>query len=192
MAPSKIQESLVGFVAECLVQAYAVLGSKGRLVGFRPAIDVDHKDWIVDEVGGYCNGYIQVKCAAHQDKEGRIRCFARYNLNAIPADDRFAYVFCLLDVSLMELTKIWVVPSKDFNRLAYRSLEARGRVELAFSCKVTGDPKWEPYEVDKWSLGPRLLELIKASVEPKAIKGLPLDNVLLLRGRRAKPSRVAA
>jgi len=168
------------------------LDQKVRLVGFRPAIDVDHKDWIVDEVGGYCNGYIQAKCAAHRDKHDRIRCSARYNLNAIPADDRFAYVFCFPDVSLMQLTKIWVVPSKDFNRLAYRSPYAGGKVSLIFSCMLTGDPKRDRHEVTKHTLGARLLELVTAPAKRKAHKGLDLGSVLVLRAAGSKPTRAAA
>lgn len=52
---------LLGYAIECLVEAHALLGSAGRLTTARPDSDVDHKDFIVDERGGYRSIYLQVK-----------------------------------------------------------------------------------------------------------------------------------
>ncbi|MDQ6670962.1 MAG: hypothetical protein M3069_09465 [Chloroflexota bacterium] len=46
-------------------------------------------------------------------------------------------------------------------------------------------------QMDFTTLGPRLLEFVKAPAKRKALKGIDLGSVLLLRGT-AKPSRAAA
>ena len=178
---------MTGFVAECLVQAYAILGAGGRLVGFLPGTDIDHKDLIVDQVGGFLNAYIQVKCAT-QLHGTHLRCIAHYFPKAVPSHSHFAYVFCYLDVRAMDLPRIWVVPSTDFNRLAERSRASGGKVALIFSAKVAGDPQWDKYLVDKQSLGPRLLKLTRTPTKRKALSHLDLGSVLVLRAS-ATPSR---
>jgi hypothetical protein len=39
---------LMGYAIECLVEAYALIGSGGRLTTARPDSDVDHRDFIVE------------------------------------------------------------------------------------------------------------------------------------------------
>lgn len=158
-----LPKSLKGHVAELLVEAYAILSAAGRLTAFGARSDVDHKDLIVDEVGGYRNAYAQVKCATHLDAEGHIVCTAHYPKGKIPSHARFIYVFCLLDEMRMELTRVWVVPSRDFNRLAYREQRGDDRVQLLFECLASGDRRWDRYEVSPNKLGARFIELIERS-----------------------------
>jgi len=180
----KTRDQLTGFVAECLVQAYAILGSAGKLDAFRPGTDVDHKDIIFDLIGGFKSAYLQVKCATYLQQGIRVQCFARYLPNEIPSDPRFVYVFCLLDRQKMELSRIWLVPSPDFNRLAYRSPYLGGRkIGLIFSARASGDPKWDKYEVTKETLGLRLLEIATAAPKRKALKGVNLGSALVVRAR---------
>ncbi|HEY8738390.1 MAG TPA: hypothetical protein VIO62_15260 [Candidatus Dormibacteraeota bacterium] len=185
---NKTRRHLNGRAAECLVEAYGILSSGGQLDGFRPAVDIDHKDIIFDEVGGYCNAYVQVKCATTLDMGVRVSCAARFFPNEIRSHPRFAYVFCLLDPAQMDLSRIWLVPSRAFNRLAYRYEIPGGKVELRFSCNVSGDPRWDKYEVDKRTLGPRLLEIATTPAKRKAVNRLDLRGVLVLRAS-ATPSR---
>lgn len=185
---TKTLDLLHGFVAECLVMAYAILGAAGRLDGFRPGTDVDHKDIIFDEIGGYCSAYLQVKCTTYLNEGIRVQCQAHYHPDTIPSDPRFVYAFCLLDLKAMDLSRIWLVPSPAFNKLAYRFTDSAGRVDLTFSAKVSGDPKWDKYEVDKQTLGPRLLEIATAPTKRRPIKDLDLGAVLVLRAS-ATPSR---
>jgi hypothetical protein len=179
----KTRDQLSGFAAECLVLAYATLGAAGRLDAFRPGTDVDHKDILFDEIGGYRNAYLQVKCTTFLQQGIRVQCWARYQPNEIPSDSRFAYVFCFLDRKNMELSRMWLVPSSDFNRLAYRSSYAGGKVALIFSAKASGDPKWDRYEVDKQTLGLRLLEIATAPTKRKTPGRLTLGSSLIVRAR---------
>jgi hypothetical protein len=154
---------------------------------------MDHKDWIVDKVGGFRNAYVQVKCCTALQVLGfRYQFRAAYHPEAIPSDPRFAYVCCFLDLKLMDLTRIWVIPSPAFNRLAYRSTQPTGKIEMVCAPLVAPDPVWKPYEVTKAGLGLALLELINTPADVKAINGLDLRSTLVLRGSDPKASRAAA
>jgi len=109
----------------------------------------------------------------------------RASADAIPSDPLFIYVFCLLDLEKMDIVRLWLVPSPDFNRLALRSFEASGKLDLSFSCNVNGDPKWDRYEVSKLTLRLRLLEMMESAAESMGIEGLDLGGLLIVRGSKA-------
>jgi len=63
----------------------------------------------------------------------------------------------------MELTRIWVIPSADFYRRAYRTLLPKGMIQFNFDYRTAGDEKWDEFEVTRAELGPRLVALIKTA-----------------------------
>ena len=78
----------------------------------------------------------------------------------------------LLDVGQHLLSRMWLVPSADFNRLAYREHSARpGRVTLQFSCLASGDASWDQFEVPRLELG-SLLEPLVAALGPATVEEL--------------------
>src|SRR5207253_4770097 len=111
---------LMGRVVEDLVEAYALISSRGRLTSSRPSSDVDHKNFIFDERGGYRNIYLQVKGVTQTNVLGQVRMHVSYPVGSVLSNRRFLYLFCLLDVNLMRITRMWLIPSPDFNRLAPR------------------------------------------------------------------------
>src|SRR5260370_7927216 len=156
-----VDSSTLGTVVERGGRAEILAGSAGRLIPSRVEPDVDHRDIVVGEVGGYGALWLQVKGTTHADGEGRIVAFANYPADAIPESDRLLYLVCLLDVEQHLLARTWLVPSADFNPLAYRQRADRpGPVSLQFSCLASGDPPWPHYEVPRLQLGPRLEPLI--------------------------------
>jgi hypothetical protein len=155
--------STLGTLVELMVEAEILAGSDGRLIPSRVEPDVDHRDIVVAEVGGYGALWLQVKGTTHPDREGRIVAFANYPLDAIPESARLLYLVCLLDVEEHLLARIWLIPSADFNRLAYRERSDReGRVTLQFSCLETGDDRWDHFELPRLQLGERLEPLVAA------------------------------
>src|SRR6266550_5478269 len=153
----------LGTLVELLVEAEILAGSDGRLIPSRVEPDVDHRDIMVAEVGGYGALWLQVKGTTHPDKEGRIVAFANYPVNAIPESERLFYLVGLLDLGQHLLARTWLVPSADFNRLAYRERSARpDRVTLQFSCLASGDARWDRFEVPRLELGARLVPLVAA------------------------------
>ena len=151
---------LVGEVAELLARAYVLASSRGGLTTFKPDADVDHKDFIVDRRGGDRHGYVQVKCATRL-RQKQVWCVARYLPDQVPTSARVFYLFAFLDLGSIELTRMWLVPASDFNRLAYR--RRRGsRIELWFKTPAR-DRRWERFAVDRQELAARITALIDAA-----------------------------
>lgn len=149
---------LMGYVIECLVEAYILLGAHGRLTTARPDSDVDHKDFIVDLLGGYRNIYLQIKGSASLRPNGILQASVVYAKHKVMADPRLLYVFCALDIKSMSLTRMWLVPASDFLRLANRTELKDGRTRYIFEGGKTG--KWGRYEIDPHDIGERLIRYI--------------------------------
>jgi hypothetical protein len=159
-----LEGSTLGTLVELMVRAEILAGSDGRLIPSRFEPDVDHRDLIVADVGGYGSLWLQVKGTTHLDKEGRVVAFANYPADAIPENARLLYLVCLLDLQQHLLARLWLVPSVDFNRLAYREHSPRvGRVTLQFSCRAAGDEHWDTFEVPRLDLAARLEPLVSAA-----------------------------
>ncbi|HEY0830175.1 MAG TPA: hypothetical protein VGE99_03465 [Candidatus Dormibacteraeota bacterium] len=158
-----LEGSALGTLVELMVEAEILAGSGGRLLPSRVEPDVDHRDIMVAEVGGFGALWLQVKGTTHPDSEGRIVAFANYPVDAIPESARLLYLVALVDMAQHVLARVWLIPSADFNRLAYRERSSRrGRVTLQFSCVAGGDPRWDPFEVPRLDLGARLEPLVAA------------------------------
>ena len=156
-----LEGSALGSLVELMVESEILAGSDGRLIPSRMEPDVDHRDLVVAEVGGFGALWIQVKGTTHPDHEGRIVAYANYRVDGIPESARLLYLVCLVDLGQHVLTRLWLIPSADFNRLAYRERDAReGRVTLQFSCLAAGDPRWDSFEVPRLELGARLEPLV--------------------------------
>lgn len=155
-----------------------MLGAGGKLTSFRPNIDIDHKDLVFDELGARLrSAYVQVKCVTRLNKVGQVNCLVTY-LNGKPiANGRLVYVFAYLDTKSMALTRIWFVPSKNFNRLATR-LPTNGKgiiLEFAGYAKKRQRKvpagRWDRFEVAPEELGPRFLKLIETAGAAAPLRG---------------------
>ena len=151
-----LPNKLMGYAIECLVEAYVLLGARGRLTTARPDADVDHKDFIVDLLGGYSSIYLQVKGSANLHPHAMFEVCVDYAKHTIRSDPRLLYVMCLLDIESMSLTRIWLVPAADLRRLAPRFKLRNGRIRYTFTAGKTG--KWARYEIEPLSLGSRLIQ----------------------------------
>ena len=160
-------DSAVGHAAELLVQAHLMIGSRYKLGCYQPGVDDDHKDIVVVEKGGFSALYVQVKSTTHLDREGRVVCMADYPESSIPESSRFVYVMTLIDEAEQRVARCWVVPSFDFNRLAYRqhSTGRPGRVVLQFSCRAAGDPVWDAFELAPSAAGSAVERLLETAPE---------------------------
>src|SRR6202022_1844124 len=158
-----IEGSALGTLVELMVEAEILAGSDGRLIPSRMEPDIDHRDLVVAQVGGYGALWLQVKGTTHLDREGRVVAFANYPADAIPENTRLLYLVGLLDLQQHLLARLWLVPSADFNRLAYRERSSHaGRVTLQFSCRAAGDERWDRFEVPRLQLSARPEPLVGA------------------------------
>jgi hypothetical protein len=96
-----LPNKLMGYAIECLVEAYILLGARGRLTTARPDSDVDHKDFIVDLLGGYQSIYLQIKGSANLHPHAMFEVCVDYAKHTIRDDPRLVYLMCLLDVKSM-------------------------------------------------------------------------------------------
>src|ERR1700694_2289850 len=174
-------DKLWGAVAEALIAANALMSAGGKLSSYRPFTDVDGKDIVIDLAGGFKDIYVQVKCALGIDRNRRIGGTVRLHRDRIPSSPKFVYVFCLLDRRKMELTRIWVIPSADFYKHAYRTLLPKGMIQFNFDYRTAGDDRWDEYEVTRGELGPRLVKLIGSAA--KRERRARLDQPHQLDGR---------
>jgi hypothetical protein len=146
-----------------MVEAEILAGSDGRLIPSKVEPDVDHRDIVVAELGGFGALWLQVKGTTQLDKEGRVIATATFPIGAIPESDRLYYVVCMLDLEEHKLSRLWLVRSADFNRLANHDHPHRpGHVTLQFSCVASGDKRWGPFEVPRLELAARLEPLVTA------------------------------
>jgi hypothetical protein len=157
-----LEGSALGSLVELMVEVEILAGSGGRLIPSRMEPDVDHRDLVVADVDGFGAVWLQVKGTTHPDGEGRIVAFANYRADAIPESPRMLYLVSLVDLEQHLLDRLWLVPSADFNRLAYRErAEHPGRVTLQFSCRAAGDERWDSFIVPRLELGGRLEPLVR-------------------------------
>jgi len=150
-----LPNKLMGYAIECLVEAYILLGARGGLTTARPDSDVDHKDFIVDLLGGFQTIYLQVKGSANLRKHGMVEVCVEYANHKVVADPRLVYIFVFLDIKSMSLTRMWVIPASDFRRLAPKTALRNGRTQYTFMAGKTG--KWARYEIDPLSIGEWLI-----------------------------------
>ena len=78
----------------------------------------------------------------------------------------------------------WVVPSADFNRLAYRGKGRQGKgIELEFMASPVREDHWSAFRCRRMDLGPRLMKIIQSlpAGKPPVVQGARL----LLRRKSA-------
>jgi hypothetical protein len=146
----------VGAVGEQLLAAYVMLTTDGQLELFRPLTDDDHIDMEAGRKGGMPRLAIQAKSALHADPNGLVNARAVYRQGQTREDRAFLYTVLL--ITDLGVGRAWLIPSADFNRLAYRRSE-KGMDELHFEAYPDREDRWSAFLVPPAALGPRLLRL---------------------------------
>ena len=149
-----------GRAGELALALYGLVTSDGRLELFTPVADDDHIDLIAGLHGGLPALGIQVKATDALDKNGLVEARASYPKGQVRDDPAFLYSVLLLQS--VAIRAAWVVPSGDFNRLAYRAAGAR-RETLEFRASPDRDDRFARFRVDPLRLGPVLVARIEAT-----------------------------
>lgn len=170
-----------GAVGELMLSACVMLASDGELELFRPVTDDDHTDVTAGERGKVPALAIQVKTALSLDKHG----YAVANMK-FPSDEpreHPAFVYAVVYVVEGIIGAAWIVPSADFNRMAYRGKARNGKgLELVFMASPTRGDQWSAFRCGRMAIGPKLLDLI-ASLPKTAAPRIPGAHLLLRRSR---------
>jgi len=163
----------LGRAGELAFALYAMVSSNGELELFTPVSDEDHVDVTAGRRGGIPAIAIQVKTSPGLDAAGMVEARAEYLAGRVREHPAFLYAVLLM--SSVTIDTAWIVPSPEFNRIAYRQHE--GDLEdLEFRAYPDRGDRWSPYMVPAMQIGPHLLSVIDSLPEK-----IPPD---FLSGRR--------
>jgi hypothetical protein len=164
-----MDKTQLGRAGELAMALYSIVSSDGELQLFTPVADDDHVDASAGRRGGVPAIAIQVKTAREVDGNGSVEATADYPVGHVREHPAFLYVVLLL--SFVTIEAAWLVPSPDFNRLAFRRI-AGNREILEFRGDPIRDDHFSIFRVPPLEIGPRLLSVIDALHE-----GIPLPLV---------------
>src|SRR5260370_14058665 len=157
VAGAEMAKTELGRAGELAVALYWMVSSDGELQLFTPVADDDHVDATAGRRGGVPAIAIQVKTAREVDRNGLVEAKADYPAGHVREHPAFLYAVLLL--SSVSIQSAWLIPSPDFNRIAYRNT-AGDREILEFR----GDPlryhRYSGFPVPPLEIGPRLLTMI--------------------------------
>jgi hypothetical protein len=155
----KLDTSQLGRAGELALTLYALITSKGQVELYSPVVDDDHVDLVGAIRGGLPAIGLQVKTGDHLDKAGQIEARASYPHGTVREDPAFVYAVMLLES--VQIRAAWLVPSPDFNQLAYRTTAA-GHEVLEFRAYPNRPDKFSAFQVDPLQLGPALMSRMTA------------------------------
>lgn len=139
-----------------------MVSTDGTLELFTPVSDSDHVDVTAGRHGGIPAIAIQVKTSPQLDRNGTVEARAVYAKGHIREHPAFLYVVLLM--SSIAIEHAWVVPSPDFNHLAYHIEDGKTEV-LEFHAYADREDKWTPYHVAAMNIGPHLINVIDSLAE---------------------------
>ena len=171
----------LGRAGELALDLYAMVSSDGELQLFTPVADDDHVDATAGRRGGVPAIAIQVKTVREVDRNGLVEAKADYAVGQIREHPAFLYAVLLLPSVTIECA--WLVPSPDFNRIAYH-VPTGERMLLEFRGDPVREDRYSSFRVPPLEIGPRLLAVIDSLAEhvpPRVIRG---DSGLMLARRR--------
>jgi hypothetical protein len=158
-----------------------MVSSDGELQLFTPVADDDHVDATAGRRGGVPAIAIQVKTVRGVDRDGLVEAKADYPVGRIREHPGFLYAVLLLPSVTIETA--WLVPSPDFNRIAYR-VTSGDRVRLEFRGDPSREDRYSTFRVPPLEIGLRLLAVIdslKEHIPMHVIRGT--EGLMMARRR---------
>jgi hypothetical protein len=173
----------LGRAGELAIALYSIVSSDGELELFTPVADDDHVDATAGRRGRVPAIAIQVKTAHKVDRNGSVEATADYPIGRVREHPAFLYAVLLL--SSVEIQAAWLLPSPDFNRIAYRRT-AKKREILEFRGDPFRDDRYSRFRVPPLEIGPRLLNVIDALQEHVPLHTIGGATGLMLAARRGR------
>ena len=157
-----MDKTQLGRAGELALALYSLITSDGELQLYTPVADDDHVDATAGRRGGVPAIAIQVKTTGHLDRDGLVDAKADYPIGHVREHPAFLYAVVMLGSVAIEA--LWLVPSPDFNRLAYRRRDGDREI-LEFRAGPVGSDHFAPYRVPPLDAGNRLLAIIDSLAE---------------------------
>lgn len=168
-----------GDIIENRTSEMITLSSKGKLTCYTPNSDDDGIDLIVNPRNEFKPLFIQIKSRFVLQKSRRF--IQNVGKNTFSANEMFYLLFVYFNQSTLEVDRIWLIPSKDFESLANNVKE--GETFKSFyrinAGMANSKDKWSAYAIDKSELGSKLQEIINKLYQATSL-GVPnLKNIEL-------------
>lgn len=168
-----------GTAGEQFFAGCVTITSQGDLELFKPLTDDDHTDISAGLRGRVPSLAIQIKTALSLDDQSL--AVARMAFPEGVPREHPAYIYAIVYLPDASIECAWIVPSADFNRLAYRGAGRRGKgIELQFMASPTRADHWSEFRCARLELGPRLVQLI-GSLPASHVPRVPGAHLLLRR-----------
>lgn len=155
----KISSKQKGYITESRIAELITLGSRGQLTCYTPDSDDDGIDIIVNQKSEFSTVYVQVKSRFKLNKNKRF--VQNVGLKTFKSHPYFYITFMHFNPDDLEVETVWLIPSKEFEELAY--LKSEGKSYKSFY-RFNANPKsetdkWSQFKVDKAHLGEELLNV---------------------------------
>jgi hypothetical protein len=157
-----LDHTQLGRAGELALDLYAMVSSDGELELFSPIADDDHVDATAGRRGSVPAIAIQVKTVRELDRSGLVEAKADYPVGHVREHPAFLYAVLLLPSVAIECA--WLIPSPDFNRIAYH-VSSGGREILEFRGDPSREDRYATLRVPALEIGPRLLAVIDSLEE---------------------------
>ncbi len=171
----------LGRAGELALALYSIVSSDGELQLFTPVADDDHVDDTAGRRGGVPAIAIQVKTASEVDRGGLVEAKADYPAGHVREHPAFLYAVLLLPS--VSIQSAWLIPSPDFNRIAYRNA-AGNREILEFRGDPIREDRYSGFRISPLEIGPRLLTTIDSLQEHIPLHAIGGAAGLMLGARR--------
>ena len=165
----KISSKQKGDIAENRVAEIITLGSKGQLTCYTPNSDDDGIDLVVNPKGTIEPLFMQIKSRFGLQKGRFVQNVGKTTFNSNPY---FYLLFIYFSQDSLEVEKLWLVPSMDFETVAYDKSAGKNYksfYRISAGIKSQKD-KWAGYSIDKAELGSSLQSLIKKLYQRRRVK----------------------
>jgi hypothetical protein len=149
-----------GYITENRASEIITLSSNGRLTCYTPNSDDDGIDLIVNPKGTFNPLFIQVKSRFKLQKTGQF--IQNVQEKTFVADKIFYLLLIYFNKETLEIDKLWLLPSLEFQDIAYKQKSGkRYKSFYRFSANPRSNKdKWSMFIVDKADLGKEILHLI--------------------------------
>jgi hypothetical protein len=124
---------------------------------------------------------IQVKTAREVDRGGLVEAKADYPVGRVREHPAFLYAVLLL--SSVTIVSAWLIPSPDFNRIAYRHTSGDREI-LEFRGDPRQEDRYSVFRISPLEIGPRLLAVIDSLEERIPLHVIRDAEGLMMAARR--------
>jgi len=107
-----------GQISENRTAEIITLSSNGELTCYIPSSDDDGIDLIVNPRNSFKPLFIQVKSRFKLQKTGQF--IQNVGIQTFLGDDKFLILFVYFNSEMLEIEKLWLIPSLEFKKIAYK------------------------------------------------------------------------